>query len=276
MTVQLRTPNTDLEIITLPDGQPHINVPDYWNPRLFPEDRYIIDVRGGTWQDLGATAVALDVLRRYNVPEEKIALWLPFLPGARQDRGVPLTCKVYADFINNLRCSQVICIDPHSSVMPALLNNLTIIEPANVAPYKFFKDVDAVVCPDQGAIKRAEQIADRFDKPVIYCKKKRDPQTGKLSGFECSETLHKTKSYVVVDDICDGGGTFIGLADVLDHPRERLHLWVTHGIFSNIKNLVQLDDRFGRIGCTNSYLVQGTPCADELFDITDLMQRYTR
>jgi len=44
----------------------------------------------------------------------------------------------------------------------------------------------------------------------------------------------------VVDDICDGGGTFIGLADLLDERAMRADLYVTHGLFSQgTEKLVQ-------------------------------------
>ncbi|HUF99216.1 MAG TPA: hypothetical protein VMM60_13885, partial [Ilumatobacter sp.] len=56
---------------------------------------------------------------------------------------------------------------------------------------------------------------------------------------------------VVVDDICDGGGTFIGLANAIGHPKHRMRLWTSHGIYS--KPLEPLLERFERIASTDSF-----------------------
>jgi ribose-phosphate pyrophosphokinase len=55
---------------------------------------------------------------------------------------------------------------------------------------------------------------------------------------------------LIVDDICDGGGTFIGIAKAL--PKDvKKYLYVTHGIFS--KGLRELTGHFEHIYTTNSY-----------------------
>jgi ribose-phosphate pyrophosphokinase len=42
------------------------------------------------------------------------------------------------------------------------------------------------------------------------------------------------KDFLIVDDICDGGRTFIELAKVLrPWTTGKIYLYVTHGIFSN-------------------------------------------
>jgi ribose-phosphate pyrophosphokinase len=55
-----------------------------------------------------------------------------------------------------------------------------------------------------------------------------------------------------VDDICDGGGTFLGLAEATGLPWSRVDLYVSHGVFS--KNaLDNLRERFEYVYTTNSY-----------------------
>jgi ribose-phosphate pyrophosphokinase len=72
---------------------------------------------------------------------------------------------------------------------------------------------------------------------VVYCNKKRDPETGKLDGFSIYDYDPNPNSngteLLIVDDICDGGGTFVGLAKKLrEAGAKKVHLFVTHGIFS--------------------------------------------
>jgi ribose-phosphate pyrophosphokinase len=66
-----------------------------------------------------------DALRRQGAAE--IDLYIPYFPGARQDRvcnqGEPLSAKVYADLINQQRYRKVFVFDPHSDVVVALLDN---------------------------------------------------------------------------------------------------------------------------------------------------------
>jgi len=55
-----------------------------------------------------------------------------------------------------------------------------------------------------------------------------------------------------VDDICDGGGTFLGLATALKEKNAgKLSLIVSHGIFS--KGFEELNKSFDTVFTTNSF-----------------------
>lgn len=181
----------------------------------------------------------------------KPTLLLPYLPGARQDRGVPFGAKVYADLINGMDFAHVVCVDPHSPVMPSLLSNIIVIDSDKLIRDNVNTEgLAGVICPDQGAHERTERVAKTLGLPVYYAKKKRDFARGKLSGFEC-EPLPGEGRFLVVDDICDGGGTFMGLADATGLPKERLELWVTHGVFSG--KAAQINDRYSKVYTTDSH-----------------------
>ena len=60
---------------------------------------------------------------------------------------------------------------------------------------------------------------------------------------------------IIVDDICDGGTTFIKLAQRIDekiYGRYRLDLYVTHGIFS--RGLDVLRPYFNHVYCLHTFL----------------------
>ena len=82
-------------------------------------------------------------------------------------------------------------------------------------------DYVGLICPDAGAAKRTEAVAEALALPVFYARKKRDFATGRLSGFAC-EPLPPEGRLIVVDDICDGGGTFRGLAEATGLAPQRL------------------------------------------------------
>ena len=189
----------------------------------------------------------------------RVTALIPYLPGARQDRGVPFGAKVYANLINAMDADEVVCFDPHSEVMPALVNNLRIVYSDTVIQKVLRRTIDeyaGVICPDQGAHARTERVAAALGLPVYYAKKHRDFTTGKLSGFEC-EALPAAGKFLVVDDICDGGGTFRGLAAATGLPKDRLDLWVSHGVFSG--DAAALNEHFGTIYTTDSHPGAGNP-----------------
>jgi ribose-phosphate pyrophosphokinase len=107
----------------------------------------------------------------------------------------------------------------------------------------------ALISPDNGAAMRYD--LSKYGVLTFTGGKKRDPRTGALSGFEMSlNSIDETaaflalKAALIVDDICDGGGTFIGLAEEIRklNPDIKLGLYVSHGIFS--KGLEVLDQHF--------------------------------
>jgi ribose-phosphate pyrophosphokinase len=89
---------------------------------------------------------------------------------------------------------------------------------------------------------------------TVFCSKKRDPLTGHLSGFEIKNYNPNPNAdgqdLLIVDDICDGGGTFVGLAKELRKAgAKKVYLYVTHGIFSKGLPLEGID----RVFTTDSY-----------------------
>jgi ribose-phosphate pyrophosphokinase len=68
--------------------------------------------------------------------------------------------------------------------------------------------------------------------------------TGALSGFEVYADDLTGKEVVILDDICDGGGTFIGLTKKLrEKGAAKVTLYVTHGMFTKgVKILLESID----------------------------------
>jgi ribose-phosphate pyrophosphokinase len=117
------------------------------------------------------------------------------------------------------------------------------------------KDRICLVSPDGGALKKIYDVAEHFGIPkIITAMKHRDITTGKITHTEVP-TLdqHNDIKYVIVDDICDGGRTFVELAKTIhiSRPSAEIYLVVTHGIFS--QGIAPLAEHFEAIFCTNSY-----------------------
>jgi ribose-phosphate pyrophosphokinase len=175
------------------------------------------------------------------------------------NEGEPLSLKVISKILNDMNYSKVSIFDPHSEVSLALINHCE-----SISNYKFVslslqdfykaKDIskDAMlISPDSGALKKIYKLATQLNLPyVVECSKKRDTLTGKLSGFSANVHDLSDKDCFIIDDICDGGGTFIGLADVLRSKNAKsVNLILTHGIFSKGISLQGIN----KIYTTNSF-----------------------
>lgn len=190
-------------------------------------------------------------------------LILPCVPGARQDRmngdgDYLFTAKSIAKEINSRDLPIVTVLDPHSDVTPALIDRCRVMPNSYAAAAVASSTYAGVVSPDSGAEKRAGTIATLLHLPLIHGWKKRDVSSGALSGFgvQPMDAIPEGR-LLIVDDLCDGGGTFIGLAaELAQHGREA-DLFVTHGFFS--KGVAPLLRCFGKIITTDS--VVGTDAA---------------
>lgn len=233
-------------------GEPHIKILE----QLTAEDEITITIRIKSFNELGMLLVATDALRRMEV--KRIHLVVPYFPAARQDRlmmpGEPLSVKVYTDIINAQYYQTITILDAHSSVTPALLNRVKDISNTNFITSCLQNEKDFVlVAPDGGALKKIYQLAQVLGGvPVVECSKVRNVKTGKLSGFKVYADDLENKNCVIVDDICDGGGTFLGIAEELKKKNcGKLQLIITHGIFS--KGLEKLTNVFDHVYSTDSF-----------------------
>lgn len=183
-------------------------------------------------------------------------LILPFVPGARQDRlnddgDFLFTAKSVARMVNDRNLPRVTVIDPHSDVISALIDRCEVIHAHQLLLPN--GDYDVIVSPDAGAEKRANGVAKKMGLPLVHAWKTRDVATGAITGFGFGAGL-ANKRGLVVDDICDGGGTFVGLAELTKKVNAELDLFVTHGIFS--QGTPKLLAHYRKVFCTDSVLAQ--------------------
>jgi ribose-phosphate pyrophosphokinase len=258
-----------------PDGQQNITIKDDNFIHYSKEQIVTISSRLNNWLDLELIVASVACLRDLKVKE--IHLYTPYIIGARSDRkfeegGNNYLKDVICPVINSLNFKTVTCIDPHSDVLEACIkgfrkeSNLelchftfkNIYGSGQVGPFTDPKFI--LVSPDAGASKKiyklAEQIGYKGD--IITCSKDRD-ENGKLT--KCIIPLDKCdyygKDFIIIDDICDGGNTFINIMKelkdhlYLENKDSKFYLIVTHGIFS--KGFDELSKYFDGIYCTNSY-----------------------
>jgi ribose-phosphate pyrophosphokinase len=220
--------------------------------------RVHVDARICNSDDVMALVMTTNALRR-EFPLAKFMLDMPYVPYARQDRvcnpGEALSIEAFADIINMLKYDIVQIIDPHSAVTPAVIKNCHVIPQMDVfSDIKLsFREV-TIVAPDQGATKKCEEFAKRVGAAgVITCSKTRNLADGKIIGMTVDGPEDMSNlNLLVLDDICDGGRTFIELALLLETRNPKtLELAVTHGIFS--KGVEVVANHYDHVYTTNSF-----------------------
>jgi ribose-phosphate pyrophosphokinase len=188
---------------------------------------------------------------------------IPYLPYARQDRvcapGQAFSLKVFAQLLGPLGPKdQLVVWDCHSKVGTDLTGARNVdasnIVLASDELRSLIQTPGAVlVCPDKGARARCQNMAAALgDRPLVYCEKVRDPSTGRITRTDVSAADLTGKIAIITDDICDGGMTFIKIAEELKAKHaEKVILFVTHGIFS--KGLDVFGGLIDHVYTTNSF-----------------------
>lgn len=198
--------------------------------------------------------MVVDALRR-EYPGIKLKARIPYIPYARQDRvcnrGEALSAAVMANLINGLDFSEVVTLDPHSDVMSALIKNIVVINQIDVfrRVHHNWSNIH-IVAPDAGAYKKTSAFAKAVGAAgIVVCNKERDLATGRITKLDMSADVTGLNLFVL-DDICDGGRTFIELAKLVT-TANKVELAVTHGLFT--KGLDVVANEFDRVYTTTSY-----------------------
>lgn len=239
--------NERIRFTLYPDNQPHVNISDISQGDSV---RVVCPIRSSLEMlNLLQIANAID-----NIGARKQELVIPYLMGARFDRlmqpGDSVDLKVIAGLVNSCGFERVNLFDIHSDAATLLIerskshNNSRL-----VAAYE--KDDAVLICPDAGAAKKVDKYFDWNQrlKDVAFCIKSRDLLNGKVSLKVLEPEKCAGRNCVIVDDICDGGATFLAIAEQI--APAHLTLIVSHGIFS--KGFTALEARFNSIIVSDSY-----------------------
>jgi ribose-phosphate pyrophosphokinase len=244
---------------SFPDDQPHFEIPD---PKLKKNEIVNVLCRITKAADILDIGLALNCLRKDT--DVSINLYISYLLGARMDRRIddkqPFTLAVISHLVEAacVEADSIYVLDPHSEVTNNLLRSKSV--PPDLLIEYALSDLAVkkdslpivIIIPDKGAITRTRGIIKRLNlnNPIAICDKQRDSQTGQLTGFRLVSGDVSGKHCLIVDDICDGGGTFVGQASVLSEAGAlSVSLCVTHGIFSKGKILANISE----IYTTDSY-----------------------
>ena len=244
--VNLEKSDIKYTLSRFPDGEVQISLGDFSH-----KDQICVKCRITNAEELFIVIQVLDILDRHDVYYD---VDIFYLMGMRMDRVMdfnrPFTLKVISTLLSRSKAHEIRILEPHSKRIFDLSNIFT---EHIVDLLEGFKtgllSCHQLVLPDAGAQKRYPNVS-----KAIFCSKVRDEQTGKLTGFEVKNPKDiQNKDLLILDDLCDGGGTFCGIAAELRKykPDADINIFVTHMV--NRKGIENLAKTFNKVYFTNSY-----------------------
>lgn len=168
-------------------------------------------------------------------------LAIPYLPYGRQDKSISNVTTfglyTFASLLNSMKFSRVDILDPHSKLALELLDNSR-----EISPLPYINDAihdcnpDTILYPDIGAQERYLSLIPY--KTSIVGRKVRNPLTGEIVEYKLGIGMLDMditgRRILIVDDICDGGATFVLAAKCAMGvcKASEVNLYTTHGIYS--------------------------------------------
>lgn len=246
-----------------PDGGIYATITDFSDP--------FINERINSYEDLFFIKSLKDICDYNNI--QNVELFIPCLFQQQHDRrfenNQSFEGRLVAEFINSCNFSKVTVFHPHSDVIVGQINKCHIKDNSEYIQW-VLRQIPTnnliMMSSDAGGFKPLIKLTEHIEwKGDTYsASKSRDPKTHKLTQLIDRQDFGG-KDLLIIDDLCVGGGTFIGLAQML---RERncgkLYLAVSH-ITVPIINDTLLEE-FDLIFTTNSkyneYFTSDSPFSD--------------
>jgi ribose-phosphate pyrophosphokinase len=205
------------------------------------EDMYVIQPTSNPANDnLMELLIMTDALRRSSAA--RITAVIPYFGYARQDRRAkartPITAKLVANMIETAGIDRVLTLDLHAAQIQGFFD--IPVDNLYASPV-FALDIEhhlkdklghiTVVSPDVGGVARARELAKRINAPLAIVDKRRE-KAGEVSEMTVIGDV-TGQTCIIVDDMCDTGGTLCKAAEVLMAAGAvEVHAYTTHGVMS--------------------------------------------
>lgn len=223
---------------------------------------------------------------------KSITLICPCFPYARQDKKdesrAPISAKLLANILEKAGINRLVVMDLHASQIQGFFD----IPVDNIYSFPlidsyfketYFKDLTleqiqkkyVLVSPDAGAIKRTLKFAKMMKLKAVFMHKERNYQISNTvdNMFIVGDPKDiEGKTAIILDDMCDTGGTLIKCANLLkESGAESVICGVTHGILSGpaIERL-QKSDSITKMIVTNSLCQNKNKMSVDKLEVVDI------
>ncbi len=195
-------------------------------PTCFPANQHIMEC-----------LIMADACRRASA--HRITLVLPYFGYARQERKsaprTPITAKLVADLFVTAGVDRILTLELHTSAIQGFFN----IPVDHLFAKKLFGDYFSqikdknwmIVSPDAGGVERARAMAKHLNTSLAIIDKRRDRPNESAVMHIIGEV--RGKDCLIIDDICDTGGSLVHAADALvKSGAKSVAAAITHAVLS--------------------------------------------
>ncbi len=232
----LDAPLTERKIERFSDNEIFVRIQE----NVRGEDVFVIQPTSYPANDnLMELLITIDALARASA--KRITAVIPYFGYARQDRKTggrtPISAKLVANLIATAGADRVLTLDLHAGQIQGFFDvptdNLTaapVIEDDILRRYGT-EDL-MIVSPDVGGVVRARALGERLGVEIAIVDKRR-PEPGQAEVMNIVGNVNGRRC-ILIDDICDSGGTLVGAAAALkDQGAISVSAYITHGVLSN-------------------------------------------
>lgn len=239
------TKGVGYKITRFPDGEVHLQLSE-----LDRKEPIKVVMRIRNAEDLFLFMQLSDILHRQEITVEE--LHIPYLMSMRCDRVFsfdrPFSLKIVSEIIKGMGAMQVYLYEPHS-IKSCRMIHANAKEISRELAFQF-ANTSTICYPDKGAQERYDLFK---NDGLLLCEKVRDVATGQLMSFRVTNPESFIGGEItVIDDLCDGGGTFVGLAPKLRELNPtKLRLVVTHAV--QLNGIGRVAEVYDEVVITNTY-----------------------
>lgn len=216
------------------------------SPTIFPDHTSQVwhldslDIRD-LWWYFESEAEIFSLLQLFNLVQDIPYIVIPYMPYGRQDKEISndstFAMKPFWELVELFFPPTIYTFDLHN---PQAIGRSLTTHLVNVSPVPIIENMlhhgdhddnpyDLVIYPDSGAETR---LSHEVDFPFATLSKHREASSGRIDYMKCPVDLTE-KRVIVVDDICDGGATFLRAASACYHAGAKsVGVYASHGIFS--------------------------------------------
>ena len=245
------------ELTVFPDGEPHIKLEE-----IDRKKEYLIVCRITNPSELFVLAQVGYILKRQDVIFD---IEITYLMSMRMDRVISFneafTLQIVAGIINALGAEKVYIFEAHSDrVFKEIFNSSSFDPLKNTTEFsnferEFILNADNAICfPDHGALDRYSFMVSPQVQTLCMNKVRDLENKGIIKSMELESFIEGDISVItIIDDLCDGGGTFCWASSILREkfPNAKIQIFVKHLV--NPVGLKKLAETFDAVYITNSY-----------------------
>lgn len=252
--VNLEKSDIKYTISRFPDGEIQITLSEFSH-----KDEVNVRCRITSAEDLFILMQVADVLIRHGM---YFSISIYYLMGMRMDRVMdfsrPFTLKMIVNILDNLGASDIAIFCPHSDMSLDLFRKTSAYKIRSEVWEEFMAKLTTsndyqMMLPDDGAVKR-NYYNDKPSDCVLIGEKVRDLATGKIISIGVSNPRAiDGRRILLVDDLCDGGGTFCGLAKAIREINNDAKIDIVVNHMVNPKGIENLSKTFDHVYFSNSY-----------------------